>query len=128
MQVTTQGLLTRSYAVLAWLVALLASLHMATTWRLTSASAYTRVWFFGAGIAMAQAAALNLLHRTYGRSAVSLAWVTRGFNAVMLVFATVAGFVTGAGIGELVTMVAVLGALLVMSFLDGANRPGDRSA
>lgn len=125
---TLNRLLTRSYAVLAWLVALLASLHMATTWRLTSASAFTRVWFFGAGIAMAQAAALNLLHRTYGRSAVSLAWVTRGFNAVMLVFATIAGLVTGASVGELVTMIAALGALLVLSFLDRANRPRDLSA
>ena len=44
---TTQRLyLSRAYAVLAWLLVALAVLHMATTWRLTTATAVTKVWFF----------------------------------------------------------------------------------
>ena len=112
----------RIYAVLAWLLAALGALHMATTWRLTSPTPFTRVWFFGAGIAMVQAAALNLLHRSYGRSAVGLRWTTRGFNALIFAFAAVAGIVTDATIGELILMLGVLAGLLVLSFTAAAHR------
>ena len=84
------------YALLAWLEAGLGALHMATTFRLTKSTAFTKLWFFGAGIAMAQAAALNLLHRSYGSSAAGLRWTTRASNLMILAFATVAGLVTGA--------------------------------
>ena len=119
--VRTQTLyLSRVYAVLAWLLAALAVLHMATTFRLTSASTFTKVWFFGAGVAMAQTAALNLLHRAYGRAA--LGWVTRGSNAVMLALAAVGGLVTGASATELVVILGALATLLVLSFIDSATR------
>lgn len=117
-------ILTRVYAALAWLIAAIAVLHMATTWQLSSATAFTKVWFFGAGVAMAQTAALNLLHRLHGRSALSLAWVTRSSNALMLAVAAVAGVVTGASTAELVVMLGTLAGLLVLSFTNSALRPG----
>jgi hypothetical protein len=120
-QVTTQKLyLSRAYAALAWMLAALAVLHMGTTFRLATATAFTKVWFFGAGVAMAQTALFNLLHRAYGRTA--LAWVTRASNALMLGLAAVGGLVTGASAAELVVMLGALGALLVLSFVFGATR------
>ena len=115
--------LTRVYAALAWLIAAIAVLHMATTWQLSSATAFTKVWFFGAGVAMAQTAALNLLHRVHGRSSLSLAWVTRSSNALMLALAAVAGIVTKASTAELVVLLGTLAALLVLSFTNSALRP-----
>lgn len=94
---------------------------MATTFRLNSASAFTKLWFFGAGVAMAQTAALNLLHRANRGAA--LAWVTRGSNTVMLGLAAAGGLVTGASAAELVVMLSALATLLVLSFTDSALRP-----
>lgn len=115
-------LTSTAYAVLAWLLAALGVLHMASTWRLHSATPYTQVWFFGSGLAMAQAAALNLLHRRYGRSAPGLVWTTRAFNVIMLVFAGVAGAVTGASTAELVVILGVLAVLLGLSWTPTAHR------
>ena len=114
--------LSPAYATLAWLLAAIGVLHMATTWQLISSTPFTRVWFFGTGIAMVQAAALNLLHRSYGHSVVGLRWVTRGFNALLLGFAAVAGTATGATILELFGLLGVLAGLLVLSFATGAQR------
>jgi len=116
--------MSRLYALLAGLLAALAALHMATTWRLTSATAFTKVWFFGTGIAMAQAAALNLLHRRYGAGATGLRWVTRASNAATLGIASVAGWVTGASPGELALMLGLLAALLLLSFTRGSVAAG----
>ncbi len=115
-------IVARVYAVLSWLLAAVGALHMATTWRLTSASSFTRVWFFGSGIAMAQCAALNLLHRSYGRSAPGLRWTTRAFNVLMLGFALVAGLASGASIPELVFLLGLLAGLLILSFAAAAHR------
>lgn len=120
---TTQRVLTGTYAAVSWLMATLAVLHMATTWRLSSATAFTKVWFFGAGIAMAQVAALNLLNRAHRRSFASLAWVTRGSNALVFAFAVVGGVVTKATLGELIVILGAFAALLVLSFSSAATRP-----
>lgn len=56
---TAQLLLSRAYAALAWLIAAIAVLHLATTWRLSAATPFTKGWFFVAGVAMAQTAALR---------------------------------------------------------------------
>lgn len=118
----SSSILARLYALLAWLLAAVSLLHMATTWRLGSAASFTRVWFFGAGIAMAEGAALNLLHRSYGRSAPGLRWSTRAFNALMLAFAGAAGLVTGASVLELVFLLGLLSGLLILSFTAAAHR------
>ena len=119
---TKQALyLSRTYAVLAWLLAVLAVLHMATTFRLASATTSTKVWFFGAGVAMAQTAALNLLHRSYRRSALS--WVTRGSNILMLGLATAGGLATDASVTELVVILGALATLLLLSFVVTPTHP-----
>ena len=115
---------SRIYAVAAWLLIAIGVLHMATTWRLSAASPFTRVWFFGAGIAMVQAGALNLLSRRYGRDAPGLAWVTRGGNLFLLAFAAVAGAVTNATAAELALILGVLATVLLLSFLPAAYRIG----
>ena len=121
---TTESLiLSRAYAVLAWLLAALSVLHMATTWRLTAATTVTKVWFFSAGVAMAQTAALNLLHRKHDRPAAALAWVTRGSNALLLTVSVVGGLATGASVGELAFVLGLLAAILVLSFIDRACQP-----
>ena len=107
--------LSRTYAVLAWLLAVLAVLHMATTFRLASATTSTKVWFFGAGVAMAQTAALNLVHRSYRRSALS--WITRGSNVLMLGLATAGGIATDASGIELVVILGALATLLLLSLV-----------
>jgi hypothetical protein len=109
--------------VLAWLLVALAVLHMATTWRLTTATAVTKVWFFSAGLAMAQTAALNLLHRKYDRSTPALGWVTRGSNALLLAVSVVGGLATGASIAELTVVLGLLAAILVLSFVHSASQP-----
>ncbi len=111
---------SRIYAVAAWLLMAIGVLHMATTWRLSAASPFTRVWFFGAGLAMVQAGALNLLNRRYGREALGLAWVTRGGNLFLFGFATVAGAVNNATVGEFALILGVLATLLLLSFLPAA--------
>lgn len=118
-------ILSRAYALLAWLLAALAVLHMATTFRMTSASSFTKVWFFGAGVAMAQTAALNLLHRRDSRTA--LGWVTRASNVVMLGLGAAGGVVTEASPGELAVVLGALAALLVLSFVFGASRSSEGS-
>jgi hypothetical protein len=109
------------YAVLAWILAAVAILHMATTWRLNAATAFTRVWFFGSGLAMAQAAAFNLLHRSYGRTAAGLRWTTRACNLLLLGLAAVAGAVTHATLPERVFLLGDLAGLLLLSFTSAAH-------
>jgi len=122
--VTTQKpYLSRAYAVLACLLAALAVLHMATTFRLTAAGPAAKVWFFSAGLAMAQTAAFNLLHRQYGRSVPALGWVTRGSNALLLAISVAGGLATGASLVELIAVLGALAAILVFSFIDSACQP-----
>ena len=117
--------LSLAYAILAWLLAAIGVLHLATTWQLSSSTAFTRVWFFGSGIAMVQAAALNLLNRSYGHSAAGLRWATRGFNVLLLAFAAVAGTVSGATVVEFIALLGVLAGLLVLSLMPAASADSD---
>ncbi len=110
------------YAALACVLGAISLLHMATTFWLRTATPFTRVWFFGAGIAMAEGAALNLLHRVHGRSAPGLRWTTRAFNIIMLAFATVAGSVTGASALEFIILLGILSVILLLSFASAAYK------
>ena len=107
---------SRVYAFFGWAIIVLGGLHMLTTFRLSSSPA-SRVWFFGSGIALVLAGALNLLHRTYGQSAVGLRGVCRSANIFITLFAAVAGTVTHATVLELVIIIGLLGATTVLSFI-----------
>ena len=55
------------YALSATVTLALGLLHMATTFSLSSTPS-AKVWFFGAGIAIALSGVLNLLNRRYGQA------------------------------------------------------------
>jgi len=111
----------RLYALLAALVVALACLHMATTFRLSSATPAGKVWFFGSGMAIALAGVLNLLNRRYGLAAAGLRVACIVTNLLVAVFAGVAGVVTGAGSMERLIMMALQVSVLILSALRSAS-------
>lgn len=114
----------RLYAFIGWAIVALGGLHMLTTIRLSASTPAFRVWFFGAGLAMALAGALNLLHRAYGHSAAGLRIVCRAANVLLTLFAAVAGALTGAGMVEYIVIVGLVGGALILSFFPSAiHRP-----
>jgi hypothetical protein len=110
-------ILSRLYAFIGGAVVALGGLHMLTTLRLSASTPAFRVWFVGSGIAMVLVGALNLLHRTYGRSAAGLRMVCRSANVLLTLFAVAAGALTGATIPEYVLVVGLLGGALILSFV-----------
>ena len=110
-------IVNRLYAFVGWAVIALGGLHMLTTIRLSASTPAFRVWFFGSGIAMALAGALNLLHRAYGHSAPGLRIVCRSANILLTLFAVAAGTVTRATPIELVLVVGLTGGALILSFV-----------
>ena len=115
--------MSRLYALVGWGIVVLGGLHMFTTFRLMTATPAGRVWFFGSGIAMSLVGALNLLQRKYGEDAPGLSVVCRIANVTLLVFATVAGWITHATAIEYVLIVGLLGCALVLSFFRSASLP-----
>jgi hypothetical protein len=114
---------SRLYVLVGWGIVALGGLHMFTTFRLATTTPVGRVWFFGSGIAMSLAGALNLLHRTYGKGAPGLRLVCRMANVGLLVFAVVAGRVTHASPAEYLLIVGLLGTALILSFVSSASLP-----
>jgi len=113
--------LTRLYGFIGWAIVALGALHMITTLRLSASSVAFRLWFFGSGMAMALVGALNLLHRTYGRSAAGLRFVCWVANILLTAFAFVAGALTRASIAEYVLVISLVGGALILSFLRSAH-------
>lgn len=107
------------YAVLAAAILALGVLHMATTFWLTS-SPVARVWFFGAGVAIALDGVLNLLNRRYGLAAPGLRAACIGTNVLMVGFAGVAGRVSAASVVAEVMFLTVLISTLVLSAVRSA--------
>lgn len=108
------------YTLVSVAILVLGVLHMATTFRLSSSAGF-KVWFFGAGIAMALSGALNLLNRRYGLAAFGLRVVCIVTNVLMVCFAGVAGRVTGATAWEQVVMLTALSSALILSLLRSAS-------
>jgi len=108
------------YALSAIMTLALGLVHMATTFTLSSTPS-AKVWFFGAGIAIALCGVLNLLNRRYGRIAFGLRAVCIGANVLMVCFAAVAGGVTGASLAEQAVMLTLLVSALVLSVMRSAS-------
>ena len=108
-------IVNRLYAFVGWAVVALGGLHMLTTIRLSASTPAFRVWFFGSGIAMALVGALNLLHRTYGRSAPGLRIVCRIANIFLTLFGAFAGAVTGASVAMYILIISLLGGACILS-------------
>jgi putative Ca2+/H+ antiporter (TMEM165/GDT1 family) len=113
-------IVNRLYAFVGWAIVALGGLHMLTTIRLSASTPAFRVWFFGAGIAMALTGALNLLHRAYGSSAAGVRIVCRSANVLLTLFAGAAGALTGAGMAEYILIVSLVGGVLILSFVPSA--------
>ena len=96
---------------------------MLTTFRLATSSPTARVWFFGSGLAIALVGALNLLHRAYGESAIGLRVVCRSANILLLLFAAVAGTLTGASLAQQVLLLFVVGGAAILSCLPARHFP-----
>ena len=105
------------YAVFAWLIVAIGTLHMLATFRLSTGNVLGKVWFFGSGLAVALVGALNLLHRTYGRFALGIRVVCRAANVLMMLLAIVAGTVTGASLAQRLLVWLLLGGALILSCL-----------
>ena len=107
------------YALSSTLTLALGLLHMATTFTLASTPS-AKVWFFGAGIAIALGGVLNLLNRRYGLAAFGLRVVCIGANVLMVCFAAVAGHLTGASAAQQVVMLTLLASALILSAMRSA--------
>jgi len=107
----------RFYGWLGWGIVALGGLHMLATLRLSTSTPAFRLWFFGSGMAMAFAGALNLLHRAYGHSAAGVRIVCRAANILLTLFAVTAGAFTGASTAEYIVIVTLVGGALILSFL-----------
>src|SRR5437764_11848114 len=114
------------YAVFAWLIVAIGTLHMVATFRASAGTALGKVWFFGSGLAIALVGALNLLHRAYGQSCLGIRVVCRTGNVFLALLAIVAGVVTGAGLIERVVIWSVLGGILLLSFCPAEVPPRSR--
>lgn len=114
---SSMKILSLIYAVFAWLIVAIGTLHMLATFRLASGSALGRIWFFGSGMAIAMVGALNLLHRTYGQSCPGVRIVCRAANVLLTSLAIVAGTVTGARVTQCCVVWLLLGGALILSCL-----------
>ena len=110
-------ILRRIYAVFAWLIVAIGTLHMFATFRSSTGGALGKVWFFGSGLAIALVGALNLLHRTYGQFALGIRVVCRAANVLMTLLAIVIGIVTGASLPQRLLVWLLLGGALILSCL-----------
>ena len=108
------------YAIAGWGIVALGSLHMLSTLKLLNATPVFRLWFFGAGMAMALVGALNLLQREYGSSALALRVVCTVANTLLLCFAIVAGALTTASLVEQALIVGLVGSALALSLIPSA--------
>ena len=108
------------YSLVSAAIVALGILHMAATSRLSASAAY-KIWFFGAGLAIALTGALNLLNRRYGLAAFGLRAVCIGTNVIVIGLAGVAGRVTGASAAVQVVMLTVLTSALILSALRSAS-------
>jgi hypothetical protein len=107
--------LSRVYAVFAWLIVAIGTLHMFATFRLSAGTPLGKVWFFGSGLAIALVGALNLLHRAYGASCLGVRIVCRIGNVLLTLIAIVAGTISGASLLQRVIIWSLLGAVLIVS-------------
>jgi hypothetical protein len=105
----------RIYAVFAWLIVAIGTLHMIATFCLSAGTTIGKVWFFGSGLAIALVGALNLLHRAYGPSCLGVRMVCRTGDILLTLIAIVAGTISGASLVQRVITWWVFGGVLILS-------------
>lgn len=118
----------RAYQAFGWGIVMLGSLHMITTFRVFDALTSAAVWFFGAGIAMALAGALNLLNAAYGHAARGLRLTAIVTNLALVIYASLAGVAGRASPAEFVVIVGLVAGTAALSLRPGAAPlPPDRT-
>ncbi len=115
----------RLYALLAGAILVLGCVHMGMTFRLASATPAGKVWFFGSGLAIALAGAVNLLNRRYGLTAPGLRAVCIGTNVAMAGLTGIAGGLTKASFTARVVMMAVWVSTIILSAVRSASLSPD---
>mgnify|MGYP001194367245 FL=1 len=113
----------RLYAALSWSAIGLGILHIAATPRYAPQLTQAALWFASGGLVMILSGVLNLLNRTYGRSATGLRWASFGTSAVMTAFAGLAGVLGHATIFELVVVLGIFGGCTLCSLVPAARLP-----
>lgn len=108
-------IVNRLYAFIGWAIVALGGLHMLATIKLSASTPAFRVWFFGSGLAMALAGALNLLNRSYGHTAPGLRIVCWIANIFQTLLGAVAGALTGASVAVYVLIMSLLGGAFILS-------------
>jgi hypothetical protein len=103
------------YLVLAVLIILLGVVHVAATFMLFDGLTGRAVWFASGGVAIVLTGLLNLLNRAYGAAARGVRWTAIGANAVMTVFAALAGRAGAASGVQLVLIVGLMAAATLVS-------------
>jgi hypothetical protein len=93
---------------------------MLTTFSAFDAVTSSAIWFFGAGIAMALTGALNLLNAAYGRAAHGLRRTAIATNLALIVYASLAGVVSGTSPAEFVVIVGLVVGTAALSLKRGA--------
>ena len=107
------------YLVLAVLVVLLGLFHLVSTLRFYDELSSRAVWFASGGLALIFTGVLNLLSRAYGNAAPGVRWSALGANAVMTVFAWLAG-TAGAASGA--QLAAIVGLMAVTTLVSAQRR------
>lgn len=110
----------RLYLFLALALLALGAVHTLVALRRLWPLSPTGVWFLSGGTAMLLTAALNLLNRSYGRTAIGLRLAAFGANLVMLLSAILGGIATHATPVQFVLVLAVTGGLSLLSLFKRA--------
>ena len=113
----------RLYATLSWSAVGLGVLHIAATPRYAPQLTQAALWFASGGLVMILTGVINLLNRTYGRTARGLRWASVGTSAVTTAFGALAGALGRATPIEFVVVLGIFGGCTVCSMLSAARVP-----
>ena len=103
------------YLILANLILLLGIVHIAATFLLFDALTGQAIWFASGGVAIILTGLINLVNRAYGAAARGVRWTAIGANAVMTLFAALAGMAGAASGAQLVFIVGLMAATTAVS-------------
>ena len=103
------------YLVVALLIILLGLVHLAASFAIFHELSSRAVWFASGGLAVILTGLINLLNRAYGAAARGVRWAAVGANAVMTLFAALAGFAGAASNAQLVVIVGLMAVATLLS-------------
>lgn len=108
------------YAIASWALVILGIVHLAATAVYFDNLSSQALWFFSGGLFMISIAVLNLLNRSYGRSAQRLRVVCIGSNFVIIAFAVTSAIVSSATLVESTLVFVILVPMTALSLVSSA--------